>query len=85
MIDKVGLALDRNGDLSDDDGASSRFWQSNLLLRYIKVQQIRGRKIPCNFTQRPGIDDIYGNRTCIKKFSGIDDSIEKNPFQNISY
>ena len=37
LIEKLGLAIDRNGDLSHDDGASSRFWQSNLLLRYIKV------------------------------------------------
>jgi hypothetical protein len=80
LIEKLGLAIDRNGDLSHDDGASSRFWQSNLLLRYIKVQQIRGIKIPCNYTERPGIHDIYGNQTCIREFMGIDENIDKTPF-----
>jgi hypothetical protein len=52
-----------------DNHPEETFWKTNILLKYVQVQLIRGLTRSCDYLGRPDFTDRYANSTCVSTYS----------------
>ncbi|CDW72445.1 UNKNOWN [Stylonychia lemnae] len=81
MLNYIQFDLSRN--IYYDPNHFDLFWESNAVLPYIQLQQIRGQNRTCDFSSRPGFSDIYQNQSCFTTYQSGD--YNESNFQNSSF